>query len=302
MIESMPIVDAHHHFWDIPRNYHPWLCDDPMIPFRYGDYSSLRKPFLPPDYEAATGRFTVMKSVTVEGEWNPADPLGETRWIHQVAKEYGRPHAHVAQAWLDLDDAEEILSGQADFPLVRSVRHKPRSSERPLPGTETEPGGMSDPSFQRGYSFLSRYGLSFDLQTPWWHLPEALKLGEKYPETRIILNHTGLPSDRSTEGLAAWRSAMKTLAQFPGAAVKISGIGLPGKPWQLEDNRSIILDTIEIFSVDRCMFASNFPVDSLVGNFETIFSGFFEAVRDFNERDIRKLFAENALRIYRIED
>ena len=31
------VVDAHHHFWDLERNYHPWLCDEPMIPFRYGD-------------------------------------------------------------------------------------------------------------------------------------------------------------------------------------------------------------------------------------------------------------------------
>ena len=23
---QMPIVDAHHHFWDLQRNYYPWLC------------------------------------------------------------------------------------------------------------------------------------------------------------------------------------------------------------------------------------------------------------------------------------
>ena len=301
MIESMPVVDAHHHFWDIPGNYHPWLCDDPMIPFRYGDYTALRKPFMPRDYESASRKFTVIKSVTVEAEWNPQDPLGETRWIHRVADEFGRPHAHVAQAWLDSRNAEEILAGQAEFPLVRGIRHKPAGSERPLPGTTAEPGGLSDPAFQRGYSLLARYGLSFDLQTPWWHLPEALKLGEKFPETLIILNHTGLPSDRSPEGLSAWRSAMKTFAQFPNAMVKISGLGLPGKPWLLEDNRGIILDTLEIFGLERCMFASNFPVDSLVGDFDTIFSGFLEAVRDLDPGEKRKLFVENALRIYRID-
>ena len=34
-------LDAHHHFWDPARNYHPWLCDEPMIPFRYGDYGAI---------------------------------------------------------------------------------------------------------------------------------------------------------------------------------------------------------------------------------------------------------------------
>ncbi len=34
----LPIVDAHHHIWDVQRNYHPWLRDEPIIPFRYGSY------------------------------------------------------------------------------------------------------------------------------------------------------------------------------------------------------------------------------------------------------------------------
>ena len=45
-----PIVDAHHHFWDLDRNYHPWLCDEPLIPFRYGDYGPLRQNYLPENY------------------------------------------------------------------------------------------------------------------------------------------------------------------------------------------------------------------------------------------------------------
>ena len=24
---ELPIVDAHQHFWDLERNYLPWLCD-----------------------------------------------------------------------------------------------------------------------------------------------------------------------------------------------------------------------------------------------------------------------------------
>ena len=49
-MSDAPIVDAHQHFWDLSRNYHPWLCDPEPIPFRYGDYSALRRSYLPPDY------------------------------------------------------------------------------------------------------------------------------------------------------------------------------------------------------------------------------------------------------------
>jgi predicted TIM-barrel fold metal-dependent hydrolase len=48
------------------------------------------------------------------------------------------------------------------------------------------------------------------------------------------------------------------------------------------------------------MFASNFPVDSLVGEFDTIFSGFLAATADRPEMDRDKLFHDNAVRIYRL--
>jgi predicted TIM-barrel fold metal-dependent hydrolase len=59
--------------------------------------------------------------------------------------------------------------------------------------------------------------------------------------------------------------------------------------------------TIEIFGVDRCMFASNFPVDGLCARLDTILSGFKEIVRDLARADRLKLFCDNARRIYRIE-
>lgn len=300
-MDRYAVVDAHHHYWDPVTNYHPWLRDEPMIPFRYGEYSAIRKPFMPDDYTATVpGRYRVVNSVTVEGEWDPTDPVGETRWIHRVAERYGTPHAHVAQIWLDRDGVEKTMAEQAAFPLVRSVRHKPHSVSRPDRVEPGLPGSMGDPSYRRGYALLQHYDLRFDLQTPWWHLDEALDLAARYPETPIILNHTGLPSDRSPSGLDGWRRAMRRFATFPEASVKISGLGLPATPWRLDDNRRIIRDTIEIFGVGRCMFASNFPVDSLVADFGTIFDGFMEAVRDTTPTEKRKLFHDNALRTYRI--
>ena len=42
---ELPIVDAHQHFWDLGRNYHPWLSGAGQIPFRYGDYSALKRNY-----------------------------------------------------------------------------------------------------------------------------------------------------------------------------------------------------------------------------------------------------------------
>ena len=161
---------------------------------------------------------------------------------------------------------------------------------------------MDDTAWRNGYARLASHGLSFDLQMPWDRLEEAYRLARDFPDTRIILNHTGLPADRSDAGLDGWQAAMRRFAEAPNAVVKISGIGVRGMPWSVEANRPIVLDTIEIFGAERCMFASNFPVDSLVASYEQIFSGFMAMTESFTPTERAMLFHDNAVRYYRIGD
>jgi predicted TIM-barrel fold metal-dependent hydrolase len=300
-VTDLPIVDAHQHFWDLERNYLPWLCDQPPIPFRYGDYRALRRSYLPADYLRDAAGHEVVGTVHVEAEWDPNDPVGETRWLQEIIAESGFPSAIVAQARLDRPDVEAVLEAHGRYPRVRGIRHKPTAAASPAGVLEGVPGSMGDPGWRRGYARLEDHRLSFDLQAPWWHLGEAAALARDFPRTQIVLNHAGLPADRSPEGIAGWREAMRTLAGEPNVAVKISGLGRPGRPWTVASNGPIVRETIEIFGVDRCMFASNFPVDGLCAGLDIILSGFKEIVRDLDRADRRKLFCDNARRIYRIE-
>jgi predicted TIM-barrel fold metal-dependent hydrolase len=159
---------------------------------------------------------------------------------------------------------------------------------------------MDDPRWRRGYALLERHGLSFDLQTPWWHFDAAAQLADDFPNTTMIVNHTGLPSDRSADGLARWRAAMEHLARSPNVCLKISGLGQTNLPWTVGANGGIVRDAIAIFGVERCMFASNFPVDSLCASFAAIFDGFREIVADRGDAHQRMLFHDNAVRIYRL--
>jgi predicted TIM-barrel fold metal-dependent hydrolase len=296
--QGIEIVDAHHHIWDLEQNYHPWLRDEPMIPFRYGSYSPIRRTYLPADYRRDSRRFRVIRTVYVEAEWDPRDPIGETRFVHERARADGLPNAVVAQAWLDRADCEEVLAKQASFPLVRSIRHKPRAARSPADARRGEPGSMDDPRWRQGFERLGRLGLRFDLQTNWWHLEAAAELARDFPAIPIILNHTGLPADRSPEGLAGWRRGLERLAGAANAAIKISGLGVPGRPWTADLNRAVVLDAIAIFGAERAMFASNFPVDSLVGTFDQIFDGFLAITEHLPAADRNRLFRDNAIRIY----
>ncbi len=289
MSAPFPIVDAHQHFWDLRVNYHPWLCDEPPSLHRYGECSALRRNYLPADYFSDARGFEVLKTVYVETEWDPRDPLGETAWVERLRRETGFPTVMVGQAWLERADVATVLEGQARFAFVRGVRQKPRR------------GQMRDARWRAGYARLARLGLRFDLQTAWTELADAAALCREFPDTQLVLNHAGLPADRSAAGIAGWKAALGMLAACPNAALKISGIGERGTPWTAQRNREIVLSAIEIFGVARAMFASNFPVDSLCASFAEIYSGFREIVKDFPAAEQRRLFHDNALRIYAME-
>ncbi len=194
------MVDAHAHFWDLEAHTYPWLCDPDPPPFRYGDTSAIRRSYLPEDYRRDCANFRVVGLVHVEAEHDPGDPVGETRWLTALAARTGLPTACVCQARLERAEVAEVLAAQAAFPLVRGIRQKPAAAADPRDARRGGPGSMDDPAWRRGYGLLARHGLSFDLQTPFWHLDAAAELAADVPQTQIVINHTGLPADRGEAG------------------------------------------------------------------------------------------------------
>jgi predicted TIM-barrel fold metal-dependent hydrolase len=298
--QQIPIVDVHQHFWRLSENYYPWLCDEKPVPFRYGDYSSIKRDYMPADYRRDVGENRVVKTVHEEAWWNPADPVGETRWVTKVAKEYGLPTALVGNGPLDRHDIEAVLAGHAESKLARGIRNFPKAAPSAADAKRGAAGSMDDPQWRRGYALLAKHGFSADIQVPWWHMDALSALAADFPGTQIVIVHTGLPNDRSAEGLAGWRRALEKAAAHANVAIKLSGLGEPNRPWTLAANGPIIRDAIKIFGAERGMFASNYPVDSLVGAFTTIYDGFRAAVADLPLAEQQMLFHDNAARIYRL--
>lgn len=300
--DSIPIIDAHHHLWDLGAGALPWLTKPPWVDFRYGDYAGIRTNFLASDYQAATARHNVVASVTMEAEWDEVLLVAETHWMAaRHAENPLCPAAHVARTFLHLPDAEAELAQHARYPFVKGIRHKPTAAPKPDAIVKGVKAGMGDPEWRRGYAALAAHGLHFELQAPWWHVDELLDLISAHPETQVVVNHAFLPADRSPEAMAGWRAAIKRAASAPQVSMKISGIGIAGRPWSLDDNRPVIRDLIEAFGPDRVLFASNFPVDGLCGSFDTIYSGFKAATADLSRIDRVKLFHDSAVRIYRLD-
>ncbi len=300
-MDEVKVVDAHHHLWDLDALHYPFLTDAVADDFFLGEYGAIRRNYLARDFRRDSADQNVVKTVHVEAECNRDRQVDETRWLTGVHAAHGFPNAIVGHAWFDRENTEEILAAHAEFPLVRGIRSKPRTAPSPAEMTPGGPGTMQDERWLAGFALLEKYRLSWDLRVPYWHLAEAAEVARAFPGTQIVLNHTGFPWDRSPAGLAAWREGMAALAARPNVHVKISCLCLREGPWTVAGNRPVVLETIELFGVDRCMFASNFPVDRLRASYDTIYTAFKAIVADFPAADRAKLFAENAMRFYRID-
>jgi predicted TIM-barrel fold metal-dependent hydrolase len=302
MREELPVIDAHHHLWQLSGGplYYPWLQDAQPHDFFLGEYGSLKRDYLPPDYRRDAAGHNVVKTVHVEAECRRDQQVAETQWLTEIHARYGMPNAIVAHAWFHTADAEEILAQQNSFPLVRGIRSKPVTGRHPGESVAGAAGSMQDPNWLAGLRLLRRFDLSWDLRVPTWHLEDAAQVVHACPDIRVVLNHTGFPWDRSDAGLALWRRGMRALAANEQVCCKLSCLCLQDGPWHYEDNRRIVLEAIDIFGIDRCMFASNFPVDGLRVSYDRMFQDFRRMTAALSANDRCKLFHDNAARFYRI--
>ena len=291
------MIDAHQHFWDLERNRHPWLSDPISIPFRYGDYGAAAPQLPACRFSHRHGTSHDRCYGAYRGRVRPRRPGGRNGLAQRPRRRRGIATVCVAQAWLDREDVAETLAAQAARPMVRGIRHKPRAAASVTRGA---PGSMDCPVWRAGYALLERHGLSFDLQTPWWHMDAAADLARDFPANA---DHdqphrtAGGPFAGSARRLAC---GARRGGRGHNVALKISGLGQPGAAWSHAANGPVIRDAIAIFGVERCMFASNFPVDGLVADYDTIVDTFLRGDRRSPGARTRLLLHDNARRIYRM--
>ncbi|KTS76297.1 amidohydrolase [Pseudomonas oryzihabitans] len=296
------LIDAHHHLWDLGRLDYPWLQGEGEPGFFLGDYRALRRNYLPEDFQRDTASVRLLASVHCEAEQARGNPLAETQWLTEQQAHTGLPTVLVAWAPLLSPAAEGILEAHLQSPLLRGIRYKPLTARTPgeIQRVRGQPGSLQDPAWHAALTLLQRLGLSWDLRVPWWHLEEAAALLEAHPELTVVLNHTGLPWDRSPTGLALWRRGMQALARLPHVAVKVSEFGLPEPRWAVEQNRRLVRDTLELFGHERCLFASNFPVASLRIGYADLVAHFEDFLAEDTPDQREAFFWHTAQRVYRI--
>jgi predicted TIM-barrel fold metal-dependent hydrolase len=300
MSDDIEIIDAHHHFWDLNQNYYPFLSDKIDENFFLGNYEFIRKNYLPIDYLNDSKEHNVIGTIHCEAEWDRNDQVGETRWLENLSKKNKFPNAIVAHAWFHKKNSEEVIAKQASFDMVKGIRSKPITKLTPNSDDLTGEGSMQDINWRNGLKLLEKYNLNYDLRIPNWHLEEAIEIVRLIPNTKVIINHAGFPWDRTEQGMEYWRKGIKLMSLEPNTFIKLSEFGVKDKDWNYSQNEQIIKQLIDLFSPQRCMFASNFPVSKIKITFKDLYNNYKKIVKSFSSDEKKWLFAKTASEVYNL--
>ena len=300
MTNDLEIIDAHHHFWDLNKNYYPFLRDKIDPNFFLGNYETIRENYLPIDYINDSRNHNVVGTIHCEAEWDRNDQVGETRWLKDLSLNNKFPNAIVAHAWFHKKNSEEIIAEQASFDMVKGIRSKPITKFSQNSQEYLYEGSMQDINWRNGLKLLEKYNLNYDLRIPNWHLEEAVEIVRLIPNTKVIINHAGFPWNRTDEGMDYWRKGIKLMSLEPNTFIKLSEFGVKGEDWNYYQNKKIIHELIDLFGPQRCMFASNFPVSKIKISFDDLYKNYKKIVKDFSDDEKKWLFAKTASEVYNL--
>lgn len=292
-----PIIDTHHHIW--LRKDVGWLTDPPAVRM-FGDYFGLRRDYPVEEWISDIVPEGAVKSVHVTAMWGPGRELDETRWLQAVADKHGFPHGIVFNADLCDPDVESKIREHKNFPNVRGIRNMLYWDADPLRQAARRPDLCNTPEFRRGFALLEKHDLHFELQVFAPQAPFVVELLKAFPNTRIILVHAGMLTDRSLRGIDHWRDALTAFASFPNVHVKLSGIGMFTNGVTYSQVRQVVRDTIQMFGIDRTIYGSNFPLEKLAASYRDFLEPYRRTLAEYSESDQRKVFHDNAVAFYRL--
>jgi len=282
------IVDAHVHLWDPARtDWYPYLSTS-GDQLNMGDVSGMSRRFDVSTYLSESIGWNVEKLVNVAAATG-AYSIDETLELDRRADADTHPDAIIGGLPPTDSVAEAVaaLDKQLAAPRFRGVRPMGTVEGR-LPSAEV-------------LRALQERDLMFEVMTHPDQLVATAKGLEHHGDLVVVIEHTGWPRNDSDEERALWTEGMNALAGLgDNVLCKLSGLAMPLGSMAVDVLAPWLEHTIDAFGVDRCLFASNFPVDGMHGTLDELYTSYSAVTSGVGAEARDKLFAANAERIYRL--
>ncbi|MFE4634953.1 amidohydrolase family protein [Streptomyces sp. NPDC056773] len=288
MSDTLRLVDAHHHVWDLGHRPQPWL-DAP-------GHAPIRRSFGPEDLRTAATRSIAGRQLdgTVVVQCVPS--VAETRELLHMA--HRDPMIRAVVGWADLGSPAignvlDTLLADRGGRYLRSVRH--------LVQDEPDPRWLQRPEVERGLRAVGLRGLGYDLLIRSAQFPQAVRLAERLPELPLVLDHAGKPP-LARRALSRWERDVRRLAAHPQVRCKVSGLITEADhaTWTVDDIRPVWDVLLDAFGSDRLMFGSDWPVCVLAGGWSRWAATVEELLAECTDAEASAILAGTAADFYRL--
>ena len=241
------LLDTHQHLVYREKASYGWTKDIP--PLAEGNFTL-------DDYKTLTEGLGIGGTLFMETGVDDPDYQQETRFVKSLADNSDngmiglissiRPESDEAfETWLE----ETIEMGVVGYRRILHV----------MPDDTSQ----SD-IFRKNVRKIGVSGKTFDICFLPGQLPVACELAKACENTKLILNHCGVP-DIAGDGLDPWRQDIKALAQIPNVICKLSGLMAycaPGTS-SLETIEPYVDHALNCFGPNRMVWGSDWPVVNL---------------------------------------
>jgi predicted TIM-barrel fold metal-dependent hydrolase len=287
-----PYVDTHIHFFDKSYDRLQWAWLEPGFSFRKWTFDeAIDSPrYTPPEFRAEAAGTGLAGAVHVHCADPLPDPAVETAWIDSLADATGWPQAQVGRCDLDAPNAAATIAAESASPLFRGIRD-------PFAAKRLDPD-VAAPAMDA----LAAIGATLEVRRHHDDFAVVDELATRWPSVTILLSHGCLPMERTPDDHAAWSAAMRWLARRPNVACKISTVVGASQPEpRIELVRPWVLSCVEAFGAERCMLASNFPIDRPFVSYAQLVDLYRQSVSELSRREREAVLAGTAARFYDFE-